>query len=338
MPERQSSTHPLQTFTAQELQSMNFPPLRWIVDEILPEGLALLLAPPKYGKSWFAQQLCYAVAAGRPFLGFNVSRGSTLYLALESSQRQLQDRQAAFCGDDESAPPDFHMAVSAERLDTGIIDQLRQFVVQHPQTVLIVIDLLAKIRAQERAGSNAYYADYDVMTPLKRLSDEFSICVLVLHHARKIVDETDFLNNSSGSNGLTGAVDTFIGIEREKREDASSVIHVTGRDVETNSFHATFDRETRYWKRIGAPLTPTTDPLIRAIQALLHAHPDGWQGTMSDFITETGYSASGKDPARSAGRHLTKLTNQLAAVGISYESFRTDSRMVRFWTARQEGE
>jgi len=324
------SPKPLQTFTAEALQKQFFPPLRWIVDEILPEGLALLLAPPKYGKSWFAQQLAYSVAAGKPFLGFTVEKGDALYLALESSARQLQDRQSALCGDDETAPASLHMAVTAERLDSGIIDQLRQFVAQHPDTCLIVIDLLAKIRAPDRVGVNAYYNDYAIMAPLKALAEELHICILVLHHSRKIVDEADFLNNSSGSNGLTGSVDTFIGIQRERREDESSVIHVTGRDVETRKLHAKFDGET-LWQRIGAPATPSTDPLVRAIQALIEAHPDGWQGSLSDLVKETHYSTTGKDPASSAGRHLRKLTNQLRNAGIKYERIPARTRLYRFW-------
>lgn len=38
--------------TAAELQQMNFPPVRWVVPEIIPEGLTLLAGKPKLGKSW----------------------------------------------------------------------------------------------------------------------------------------------------------------------------------------------------------------------------------------------------------------------------------------------
>jgi len=37
---------------AKELQIKEFPPINWIVDDILPEGLTILAGKPKLGKSW----------------------------------------------------------------------------------------------------------------------------------------------------------------------------------------------------------------------------------------------------------------------------------------------
>lgn len=329
-----SKIKPLETITARALQGMDFPPLRWIVDDILPEGLAMLLAPPKYGKSWFAQQLCFSVATGTPFLGNNTTKGTVLYLALESSQRQLQDRQLAFCSDDETAPADFHMATTAERLDSGIIDQLRQFVQQHEETILIVIDLLAKIRPAERVGVNVYYHDYAVMAPLKALADELHICVLVLHHSRKIVDENDFLNNASGSNGLTGSVDTYIGIQRDRRDDSNSTFYVTGRDVEMQSFKAEFDPDTCLWQRTETAMAQTKDPLFEAIETLLRDKTE-WSGTMTELVNITGYTVKGQDPVKTAGRRVKKLNNQLLRAGIRYEKVRGNERKYRFWKEEQ---
>lgn len=324
-------TKPLSTFTAHELQRMEIAPLKWIVEEILPEGLILLLAPPKYGKSWFAQQLCWAVALGEPFLGFQTLRGDTLYLALESSKRQLQDRQEYIRPDGVEAPDNYHMAIWSENLGSGLIAQLKEFVAQHPQTVLIVIDLLAKIRAPERAGTNAYYADYGAMEPLKSFADEFHVCVLVLHHYRKSTDETDFMNNASGSNGITGAADAVIGIQKDEREDKTGKLLVTGRDVRMQSFPVELNAEEGQWRRINAPLEPTADPLVRAVQALLQANGGDWQGTMSEFAAAAGFTVPGKDAARVAGRHLAKVRNQLLKAGLDYEKVPGIERKYRFW-------
>lgn len=56
------------TFTAAELQAMDFPPVNWIVPDILPEGLALLCGKPKLGKSWLALDMACAVAVGSTVL------------------------------------------------------------------------------------------------------------------------------------------------------------------------------------------------------------------------------------------------------------------------------
>ncbi len=42
---------PAGIFSAAELQGRVFPPIKWIVPDILPEGLTLLAGKPKLGKS-----------------------------------------------------------------------------------------------------------------------------------------------------------------------------------------------------------------------------------------------------------------------------------------------
>src|SRR5207249_4395037 len=74
-----------------ELRDPNF-----AVPGILPEGLTLLAGKPKTGKSWFAFGNAIAVASGGRALGcIPVDRGDVLYLALEDTQRRLQQRLKA---------------------------------------------------------------------------------------------------------------------------------------------------------------------------------------------------------------------------------------------------
>ena len=52
------------TFSAIDLQTMEFPPFAWIVQDIIPaEGTALLCSRPKFGKSWLTLDLCLGCAA-----------------------------------------------------------------------------------------------------------------------------------------------------------------------------------------------------------------------------------------------------------------------------------
>ena len=46
------------------LDGQDFPPLRYAVDGLLPEGLTLFVGPPKVGKSWLLLGMALAVAAG----------------------------------------------------------------------------------------------------------------------------------------------------------------------------------------------------------------------------------------------------------------------------------
>lgn len=67
------------------LGAQTFPPLRYSVPGVVPEGLTLLVGPPKAGKSWLALAVLLAVASGGRALG-KLRVGAprrVLYLALE---------------------------------------------------------------------------------------------------------------------------------------------------------------------------------------------------------------------------------------------------------------
>ena len=91
-----------------ELQSMEFPPIAWIVRNIIPaEGVVLLCSKPKFGKSWLAYDLCIACTTDRFTLGtIKPAQGNVLYLALEDSKRRLQRRMTKLLPTFGSAWPD----------------------------------------------------------------------------------------------------------------------------------------------------------------------------------------------------------------------------------------
>ncbi|MCH8167158.1 MAG: AAA family ATPase [Proteobacteria bacterium] len=69
------------TFNAADLQGMKFPPINWVVPDILPEGLTIFAGKPKVGKSWLALDMALAVAGGGSVLGRECLPGPVLYLA-----------------------------------------------------------------------------------------------------------------------------------------------------------------------------------------------------------------------------------------------------------------
>ncbi|RCL89398.1 MAG: hypothetical protein DBW62_04500, partial [Microbacterium sp.] len=77
------------TFTATWLMAQTFPPVRYVVPGIIPEGATLLVAAPKIGKSWLMLDTAVAAARGGRALG-TVALGRprpVLYLALEDGPR-----------------------------------------------------------------------------------------------------------------------------------------------------------------------------------------------------------------------------------------------------------
>ena len=81
-------------WTADELLAAEFPPLKWAVPGLLPEGLTVLGGRPKVGKSMLALQIAYSVATGGKCLGRDVGQGKVLLICLEDSGRRLKDRMS----------------------------------------------------------------------------------------------------------------------------------------------------------------------------------------------------------------------------------------------------
>jgi hypothetical protein len=237
------------TRTAAELLAREIPATRWAVPGILPEGVTLLAGKPKLGKSWLGLGLGVATASGGYALGKKrVEPGEALYLALEDNERRLQKRLKKLT-DSGSDLSRLHYATEWPRLNEGGADELRAWLNAHPNTRLVVIDTLAKIRKPAH-GQNVYREDYEALEKLLPLASEYGVAVLVVHHLRKMA-ASDPMDEISGSTGLSGGVDGFLILKRDRgRHDAT--LHVDGRDVEEPAELALkWDAELAAWTLVG---------------------------------------------------------------------------------------
>jgi len=55
--------------SATELDAMEFPPMKWAVQDVLPEGATIFAGPPKVGKSFLTLGLTLSIACGGTALG-----------------------------------------------------------------------------------------------------------------------------------------------------------------------------------------------------------------------------------------------------------------------------
>lgn len=153
-----------------------------VIDGLLYPGTYLFAGAPKVGKSFLMAQLAYHVSMGLPLWDYPVHKGTVLYLALEDDHRRLQERLYRMFGMDGTN--DLLFSICAKQVGNGLEEQLKRFVQEHPDTKLIIIDTLQKIR--EAGGDKYSYAnDYEVVGKLKRLADACGVCLLLVHHTRK---------------------------------------------------------------------------------------------------------------------------------------------------------
>jgi hypothetical protein len=274
-------------FTAASLQIKTFPPLPWAVPGVLPQGAALLCGPPKIGKSRLILQLACAVAYGGVALSHTeVAQGGVLVLALEDGARRLQERLGAFLYGEKDPWPDALVMVNEwPTLDQGGAEELDEYLTEHPETRLVIVDVLQMIRPPTSGKHTAYAADYTAMRMLKAIADRHDVTVLVVHHSRKM-DANDPVDLVSGTNGLAGAVDSVLILQREPN-GSDATLYLRGRDVEEAQFSLAYDRGRGAWNVVGEaraqPLSETRENIIVALE-------NAWPKPMSpkDVVVATG--------------------------------------------------
>ena len=258
----------LRLINAASLQTKTFPPIKWLVEDRLPEGLSLLCGKPKLGKSWLALDLACAVAEGGQFLGNLCEQGAALYLALEDNQRRLQDRLRRI-RPLVGWPDRLDLTCEAPRLSEGGAAAIEEWIASADNPRLIIVDTLATVRPPKNSKESDYQGDYAALRDLHRIAGEHRLAVVVVHHLRKTEGDDPF-DMVSGSTGLTGAADATL-ILTKRTEDGGAVLYGRGRDLQEFEVAVEFDQDHCRWKALGDPsvvfLSDTRLELAKAMKA-----------------------------------------------------------------------
>ena len=240
------------SMTAAELWAKEFPPLRWLVEGVLPEGVTLLVSPPKVGKTRLATQLGIALAGGGYALNHpdhHAAKTEVFILALESGDRRAQKDMKQLIDE----PPDgLHFGCAWGRLSEGGAADLERWLDAHPSVTVLILDTLAKVRDRGHGGKGFLYSlDYDVGAAIKSIADKRGISILILHHTNKLVDHGgDLLESVSGSTGVTGSVDHILILKRDRLQ-ADGLLTLISRDYEDRAWAMRF--ESGLWTLVGTP-------------------------------------------------------------------------------------
>ena len=286
-----------------------------VIDGLLFVGTYLFVGAPKVGKSFLMAQIAYHVSTGLPLWGYKVNTGTVLYLALEDNNQRLQSRMYRMFGTEGTERLRF--ATYARHLNEGLEDQLRKFMDENPDTRLVIIDTLQKIR-EVGVEQYSYSSDYEIIAKLKAFADAKGICLLLVHHTRK-QQASDKFDMISGTNGLLGAADGAFLLQKEERTSANATLDVSGRDQQDQRLHLVKNMtrltweldhvETELWK---AP----PDPILESITALLDTTSE-WNGSPSELAAVLKTEL----PANAVTRHLNVNASRLKnEYGVHYEN------------------
>ncbi len=276
----------------QKLQTVNadtllYEPLEkpsFVVDGLIPTGLTLFCGSQKIGKSWLMLKLCLCVSQGIPLWDMPTQEGDVFYLCLEDTFCRIQDRLFRLT---DEASGRLHFAVASDKLSDGLIVQLEDYLKEYPDSRLIVIDTLQKVRTASK--DNAYASDYGDISLIKDFADRHSLAVIVVHHIRK-QNDSDVFNKVSGTTGLTGSADATFVLQQESRASNAAKLYVTGRDTPYQEFTLRFRDcswelvERKEQEQLAKEAIP--DVLFRLVDFM--QDKGEWTGTATELLAAMG--------------------------------------------------
>ena len=313
---RMSHPYYLHTVSMTELYQTPYKSRPPIIDGLLYGGAYILAGAPKIGKSFLVAQIAYHISTGKKLWDYDVHQGTVLYLALEDDYQRIQSRMFMMYGVEDSS--NLYFATVANKIGNGLDEQLEFFINEHPDTKLIIIDTMQKIR---EVGGEAYsYAsDYEIIGRLKQFADKHCICVLIVHHTRK-QPAGDTFEMISGTTGLLGCADGSLLMQKKKRTALEATIDVVGRDQQDQILYLSKDPNTQIWnldKTETELHKEPPDPVLEAVARLVTSEQPEWTGSPSELAEalDTGMAANA----------LTKYLNVkcgrlMDEYGISYEN------------------
>jgi AAA domain-containing protein len=255
------------------LDGLYLPKKPMLIDEIMAAGSTLLIGKPKKGKSWMALEISLAVATGTAFMGYAVTQGDVLYLALEDNRHRIQSRMRTVCNaKGVPVPGNVRFGTIEDKvpgMDNGFVDRLRRHFERYPHCRLVIVDTLKTVRPAKTRGEDSYEHDRRALDPFTHMMADFpGKSVIVVHHARK-AGTLDVHDSASGTTGLVGAVDQawFLTVHDET---GGLVLAGVGRDIEPFDFAV--EREDGLWVNKGDPDEANMSEIRSKIMNELNLH------------------------------------------------------------------
>ena len=308
------------TITGEELMNTELPPTRMVVHRLIPQGLHILAGAPKIGKSWLTLWLCLQISKGEPVWDLPSEKGTVLYLCLEDGLGRIQERTFDLT---DTPTPDVHFATMAETINGGLTKQIEEFLVEHPDTNLVAIDTLQRVR-NVSDDLNAYANDYKDINLIKQIADKYGITILLVHHLRKQGDD-DPVNMVSGTTGLTGAVDGLYVLRKDSRKSRTAKLIATGRDIEDAEYTLEFDKHSHIWNFISddsdEPFSLSADIILAEIIDFIKTE-ELFIGTASELAEKT----KTKTRPNILSKKLMQNRIALAEIGIMVANSRTGEK------------
>ena len=209
---------------AVQLMKMQFPPVKWFVKHLIPEGLTVIAGQSKIGKSWFLLQLGLCVAYGYDFIGgWHSYQNGVLYMSLEDHKRRAKERLQTI-----PLPKTERLHFKTEW--SGGVEGVDQYLTKYPDIKMVMIDTWGRFNADLLENNNDYQQVVKLAGELHSIAKKHEASLVICTHTNKDSKRADWLDDVMGSKALVASADTIMKLSR-KRKESVGTLDITGRDV-----------------------------------------------------------------------------------------------------------
>ena len=234
--------------SAAELYRDQIVTLRPLFEDLLWDGLTMLIARPKAGKSWLTLQCAVHVAGGRQVEGITaVDRGPVLYGAFEEPKARTMARLRKLAPEGDWTK-NLHFVYELLPLMGGGAEQLAALIEKLRPRLVVLDTFTALVKTGSKSGSDVFRSQYTEVSRLRKLAEEFHTAILVVHHMRKGMSDSA-IEAVAGTGGIAAGVDTLWQLKRKPEGEAT--LDVVGRETEERTLAMRFDLEPLGWRILG---------------------------------------------------------------------------------------
>ena len=298
-----------------ELVQRTYPELKWYAKDLLGPGCYILASKPKLGKTYWCLQLALAIVTEGTFLDrFETRRAGICLLQLEDGLQRAQRRLWDLADEVGSG---LRLVEHAERLDTGLLEQIDVDLAAHPGTGVYVIDTFAAVRPPDAEYS--YQTDYGHSKRLSDFATERGICIVLVHHCRKAIGFGDAFDDISGTNGLTAGATGMVVLAKDPRDPGRVIMTAKGKDVEEAAYRIEF--ESHRW-HMAEPLSQeealsySIPDCITSTIAWMDTIAGKWTGSTTELFASVGIEGVSLG---AYGKYLAQHRAYMLKAGVSYQ-------------------
>ena len=234
--------------SAAELYSGEVVRLRPLVEGLIWDGLTMIVAKPKAGKSWLMLQCAVDIAGGPAVNGVTaLDHGPVLYGAFEepAARTMARLRKLAPAG---AWAKNLHFVYDLLPFMGGGAEQLTALVEQLRPRMVVLDTLTALIKGGGKRENDVFRSQYAEVSRVRKLAEDFHTAFVLVHHARKGMADTA-IESVAGTGGIAAAVDTLWCLKRKPEGEAT--LEVVGRESEETTLALRFDQEPFGWRFLG---------------------------------------------------------------------------------------